>query len=457
MRIVRWVAGAALGALVAAVGCAQSEDAPPSEATTASTRQGIQASLGIVDATNKYPWAVGVCIGTPRSTGQGPTNAGCQYFCSGTLVLPNMVVTARHCVSETLNKNPDETIDCSKATFGPAIAPTSNFSITTKSTLLQFGVPGWHNVKQILVPQASKMCGNDLAVLVLNDVIASTEASPVIPGIQYPIGDARYGIDYLAIGYGASSSTTNDPGTRRYTSSTLRLGCVPDDPNFLCPEPLPADKLDAKEFSGGDGVCGGDSGSGAYEKRTFDKGVPVSWGVLSRGGEDKKTGACLNSYYTRLDSWRDFIVEAADKASNQWTLYPKPSPDWTVYVPPAAKDAGAPPPPPPTTKPTAGLGEACSADADCSSKVCAGAPDGSQVCTKACDDAAGDVCPDGFVCNEAQCFPAELVPTEAAPATATTTTSSCAASPAGGSRGVPVSTALGALLGLAAVLGRRRR
>jgi len=77
----------------------------------------------------------------------------------------------------------------------------------------------------------------------------------------------------------------------------------------------------------------------------------VSLGVLSRGGVSQDGTMCVGSIYTRVDAWKDLIVQTANTASANWTLYPKPTPDWTVYTPPPAcansggpakKDAGAP-------------------------------------------------------------------------------------------------------------------
>ena len=446
MRFVRLVTGGALGALVAAVGCSESapETAPE---TRGVVTQAVQN--GVVDTTNKYPWAVGVCFGFPRSGGLGPSNQGCFGTCSGTLVLPNMVITARHCVSDSPEK-----ILCENApSFGAAKGNASRFFITTGFQMTP-GTAGWHNVKQVLVPSDDKICGNDIAILILNDSVPGAEAKPAIPGVQYPMGDGRYAIDYAAIGYGITSPNGQDSGTRRIKTN-VRLTCVPNDEFLACPAEA---GVNPREFVGGDGICSGDSGSGAFESKSFGTAgaAPVSWGVLSRGGQNDAGTTCIGSIYTRLDQWRDFVVQAAEQASNNWQLYPKPTPDWTVYVPPAQKDAGVKDAaPPPTTAPAgAGLGETCDVDADCASKACAASPEGSRVCTKACDDAAGDTCPEGFLCTEASCFP-EALATKAAPPKTTTTTSSCAAAP--GTRDASPALLAGAVLGLAVAAGRRRR
>ncbi len=440
MRIVRLVAGAALGILLASVGCSQRD--PGSEAQNGSVKQGVETTN--VDSTNQYTYAVGVCLGNPRTSGPGPNGQGCAGTCSGTLVLRNMVITARHCVSQT-----PEPIDCTKDTFGGASGSPSNFFVSTAYKMVP-GAAGWHNVKQVLVPQDDKICGNDIAILVLNDLVPEAEAKLAVPGVQYPMGDTRYSITYTAIGYGLTSPTAdNSSGTRRWKEN-IGLACVPNDVYLGCP----GVDLNPKEFAGGDGTCRGDSGSGAFETKSFEKGTaPVSWGVLSRGSDDATH--CKGSAYTRLDMWRDFVVEAAAQASNNWQLYAKPNPDWTVYVPPTPKDAGADAAPAPA--PTgAGLGETCTVDKDCASQICVDAPDGSRVCSTSCEEGAEGACEEGFTCKEGNCLSDAFFATSPQSTTTTKTTSGCATSPNGSSGSGSVALA-GAAVGLALAAGRRRR
>lgn len=449
MRIVRLVAGAALGTLLASAGCSSQRPAPAGdtagEPATASVAQAIEN--GTVDSPNKYTFAVGVCWSSAGMRASGGPKYPCESTCSGTLVLQNMVITARHCVSQVT-----EPIDCTNGTFGPGMGPPQTFAIMT-GYQMQPGAAGWHNVKQILVPSDDHVCSNDLAILILNDLVPSAEARLAVPGVQYPMGDARYAINYTAVGYGITSpsdSTGSTAGTRRYKTN-LPIGCIPGDPNLDCP---PGTNFPEKEFAGGDGTCRGDSGSGAFEQKSFDTGTaPVSWGVLSRGSDDPTH--CKGSAYTRLDAWRDFVVQAADQASNNWSLYGKPSPDWTVYVPPTSKDAGAKDAAPSTSKPSgSALGDACNVDKDCASGVCVDAPDDTRACSQACD--ATNTCPDGFACKDGDCFVDALVTTSPAAAQTTTTTGGCSTSPAGAAGSTGTFAALGAALALVTAARRRR-
>src|SRR5689334_1822864 len=92
MRLAQLGVGAALsfvGLVVCSpLGCSQSESHRSSgeSSPTASTAQAIQG--GTADG-SAHPFAVGVCIGQ---------KGNCSEFCSGALILPNVVATARHCV-----------------------------------------------------------------------------------------------------------------------------------------------------------------------------------------------------------------------------------------------------------------------------------------------------------------------------------------------------------------------
>jgi uncharacterized protein (TIGR03382 family) len=299
-------------------------------------------------------------------------------------------------------------------------------------------------VKQVVVPaNTNAVCDNDIALLVLTSLVANTTAKPVIPGVQYPVNYSKYLTSFTAIGYGNTSATGGGAGTRRYRE-LIRIQCVPGDPNIPCP----AD-FQENEFVAGDGTCSGDSGSAAYEQGSFKFGpTPVALGVLSRGGEDANT--CVGSIYTRLDKFRDFIIGTVESASANWTLYPKPSPDWTIYVPPEVQDAGAPKADAGTAKPTgAGFGESCSADPECASKIC---EDG--YCSSTCTTGDDSTCPEGYVCRDDLCLAPLETPSDApAAGTTTTTTEGCSTS---GST-IPWGSFVLAGVVAMAVAGRRRR
>jgi hypothetical protein len=346
-------------------------------------------------------------------------------------------------------------INCDQQpTFG---ARNTQMWITTSNDMFQ-GSVGWHQVKAVSVPSDDHVCGHDIAVLILNDLVPASEATPATPGVQYPMTDFnRYSSHRItAIGYGNTGPTGFSAGTRRIRSN-IQLACIPGD-DFI---PCPADFND-NEFYTGDGTCEGDSGSSAYDNPSITSGKPLTFGVLSRGGDNagdagQAATLCKGGLYTRLDKYRDLIVNAASSASNNWALYPKPVPDWTIYVPPPP-DAGAPDTGPKTPRPQDD-GVACNTNADCKSKVCADTGAG-KACTQACDESVSPTtCPDGFVCKAAVCVQdVGGTPVTAAPAAPqTTTTSGCSVTGPGGSDGPGSPLRMLAIAAAGAlVLGARR-
>lgn len=447
-----WLGAAATLTCVLVAGCAS--DAVPTDepGSLGTATQAIQN--GTVDSTNKYRYAVGVCAGR---RGQ------CTGICSGALIAPNVVVTARHCVDDIDYKVPGEYIDCSKnPTFTSQL--TNTFSVTTHYEMFggSTGTPPWRSVTRIVRPTDDRICKNDIALLILDSLVPASEAKPVIPGVQYAMNDARYLSTFAAIGYGnvgPSESGAGGAGTRRFRD-LIRVACVPGDPNNDCPA---TPQFQVGEFVAGDGTCSGDSGSSAFEEQSYldnknkpDRPPPISFGVLSRGGTSEDGTTCKGSVYTRLDAWRDLVINTVKAASNNWTLYPKPVPDWTVYVPPP------PPSPTPTepTEPTApakkGFAEACGADPECASGYCE-----QGACTETCT--TNDDCPEGHACGGAAlCEPGTTAESASSGATTTTTTEGCAVGRVGvGGGGAGAGAAALAMGGLALALagraGRRRR
>jgi MYXO-CTERM domain-containing protein len=372
-----------------------------------STSSAVQG--GTIDQTHAF--AVGICIGA-----KGPA---CSAVCSGALIAPNLVVTARHCVDNISS----EQIDCSVAKFGAPLGPASAFWITTNYSLFQ-STTGWHQASNIVTPTPTPVCGNDLALLILSANVPANEATPVTPAVQYPITDhTKYSTTETAIGFGLTSPANQNSAGTRHIRQNIQIQCIPGDAQLDCGSLVGTD-LDTKEFLAGDGTCEGDSGSSAYEQQSFNANQPVSLGVLSRGGVSTDGQTCISAVYTRLDSWKDLLVQTAHQAATQGGY---PLPVWAGGTDTPPPDAGTPDSGSSNAPPSPGaFGATCSSDDECNSKTCRNYDGGTLICTQTCD-ASNNTCPGGYDCTKGFCFPKAGTGNQVT--TTTTTTTGCSAAP----------------------------
>lgn len=291
-------------------------------------------------------------------------------ICSGTLIAPNLVLTARHCVA---NDSGGATVDCTKDRFmAPAAASTLRVSTDDDTS---FANAPFHATK-VLVPSDTLFCGNDIALIVLAELVPAAIASPATPAIDPPLTDrATYGSKLTAIGFGTTQPGGNDDGFR-HKRPNVAIACIPGDTTIGC-DPLDFDMTPA-ELAAGNGLCEGDSGSGAYEPSSLAAGKPVVMGVLSRAAED--AGQCSDSVYVRTDTASAFLVNGAKEAA---TIGKYAVPAWadpTAVQPDAGvadsgttdpgtdpEDAGADaatPPPGATTTTTSGCSMAASSPSE---------------------------------------------------------------------------------------------
>jgi len=219
-----------------------------------------------------------------------------EALCSGSLIAPNLVLTARHCVAVT----EDEQVDCSDSTFGRLYAP-GNLWVSSSTTV--GGGADFYPVREVAVPQGdSELCGADIALLILGGQFVESSIAPIAPRLDQP---AERGELFTAVGFGSALSA-GDPGVRRALGG-LEILCGPDD----CDAPQ---LLTTREFVGEQGVCDGDSGGPALD----ESGRVV--GVASRATED-----CGLAVYSAVAPWRDWIVGVADRALELGTY---DAPDW---------------------------------------------------------------------------------------------------------------------------------
>ena len=341
--------------------------------------------------------------------------------CSGVLVAPNLVLTARHCVSDI-----DDQFGCDEA--GNAVAgggvqrnyAPSDLGVITGSAYSE--VLAARGVELFTLPDGV-LCNRDIALLRLDTSITN------VPFAQMRLGAPPVkGETVRVVGYGLSNTSTDSPRTRN-----RRDGIPITDLGPLTVSSLQG--VGNHEFMVGESVCRGDSGGPAYAEKTH-----VVLGVGSRGGNGKKADAtgsqCIDdgvkvtrNVFTRVDAFPELIAEAFAAAGTE---------PWREggYDPRKAK-----------------VSESCWLDDDCRSEACIGqSSDRAGYCSQPCDDSPAS-CPDTMRCESTAGTKHCVVPV----ANGVTSTSSPSASSCSLGLGARSGWALPSALALCAVLLARRR
>ncbi|MFT6398078.1 MAG: hypothetical protein ACJAYU_002833 [Bradymonadia bacterium] len=230
----------------------------------------------------------------------GMFNTAQGGMCSGTLIAPNLVLTAQHCVAEV----PSSYVRCGQTEFGSVYSPDS-FFVTTDTTFSMSG--NFYRVDEIQIPLGSRdLCGADIALMILSSNVPDSIAVPHTPRVDIT---ATAGENYTAHGYGDTNGA-GEAGTRRWLDDREVFCDGADCQRFV------GNSIDTNEWIGSDGTCQGDSGGPALDEfqRVF--------GVLSRGGE-----GCTTSTYSDVQDWGFWIRDIADIAADMGGYDPPP---WVV-------------------------------------------------------------------------------------------------------------------------------